>query len=481
MAKRRKSGEGTVRERKDGRWEGRIVVSYDEKGLPKTKNVTAKTKTECLEKLEKLKAEVGAMVKKCTPDMTFGEWMDFWYQTYCKNTLKEYTQETYEQRIYKQIIPKIGHHPLNKVTTGTLEKFYAHLKADGRLTRRERFDPGLANSVIRSIHAHCRAALEKAVAEKLIYQNPAIGCKLPPKKSAEVKILTPEAMQKLLYQAQIEGFYEMFMLDLATGLRRGEVLGLQWKDIDFERGTLSVTKQVRYVKGELKIEPPKTKASNRSIILPPPILEMLAEYKKTVDSIWLFPSPVKKEDVPREPSSCRKALARILKRAGCEHVPFHAMRHTFASNAFHYGMDVKTLASTIGHESVETTLNVYAHSSEQMKREAARTIDKTIGATLGADTSEYHAPCALYAEGTEENTDGADKPKTPKFEPYKPKYRKRGTGSVHQVSKNVWEGRYSPIVNGQRIARNIYADSEEECEKKLEQLIKEMKAEFGIR
>ena len=108
MAKRRKSGEGTVRERKDGRWEGRIVVSYDEKGLPKTKNVTAKTKTECLEKLEKLKAEVGATVKKCTPDMTFGEWMDFWYQTYCKNTLKEYTQETYEQRIYKQIIPKIG-------------------------------------------------------------------------------------------------------------------------------------------------------------------------------------------------------------------------------------------------------------------------------------------------------------------------------------------------------------------------------------
>ena len=481
MAKRRKSGEGTVRERKDGRWEGRIVVSYDEKGLPKTKNVTAKTKTECLEKLEKLKAEVGATVKKCTPDMTFGEWMDFWYQTYCKNTLKEYTQETYEQRIYKQIIPKIGHHPLNKVTTGTLEKFYAHLKADGRLTRRERFGPGLANSVIRSIHAHCRAALDKAVAEKLIRQNPAIGCKLPPKKSAEVKILTPEAMQKLLYQAQIEGFYEMFMLDLATGLRRGEIVGLQWKEIDFERGTLSVTKQVRYVKGELKIEPPKTKASNRSIILPPPILEMLAEYKKTVDSIWLFPSPVKKEDVPREPSSCRKALARILKRAGCEHVPFHAMRHTFASNAFHYGMDVKTLASTIGHESVETTLNVYAHSSEQMKRDAAKKIDEAIGTVLGADVTASEASCGDENGEAQEPTSDANKPITVEFKPYQPKYRKRGTGSVHQVSKNVWEGRYTPTVNGKRIARNIYADSEEACEVKLETLIKEMKAEFGIR
>ena len=389
--------------RKDGRWEGRVVIGYDEKNLPKTKNVTAKTKAECLERLEKLKAVGSTAVRKCTPAMTFGEWMDFWYQTYCKNTLKKSTQTTYEERIYKQIIPKIGHHPLNKVTTGTLDRFYAHLKADGRLVRREQFGPGLANSVIRSIHAHCRAALDKAVAEKLIRQNPAIGCKLPPKKTPEVKMLTPEAMQKLLYQAQIEGFYEMFMLDLATGLRRGETVGLQWKDIDFEAGTLSVTKQVRYVKGQLVIDPPKTKASERSIILSPPVLEMLAEYKKAVNSIWLFPSPVKDEDVPRDPSACRKALARILKHAGCEHVPFHAMRHTFASNAFHYGMDVKTLASTIGHESVETTLNVYAHSSEQMKRDAAKKIDEAIGSVLGADVSDSDAPCAAE-NGNAEDT-----------------------------------------------------------------------------
>ena len=358
MAKRRKAGEGSLSKRKDGRWEARVVVSYDEKGLPKTKNVTAKTKIECLEKLERLKAELGAVTKKTTSTMSFGEWMDFWYQTYCKNTLKESTQATYEQRIYKQIIPKIGHHPLNQITTGLLEKYYAQLKANGRLVRRDIYGPGLANSVIRSIHAHCRAALDKAVAEKLIRQNPAIGCKLPSKKSAEIKILTPEAMQKLLFQAQKEDFYEMFVLDLATGLRRGEVVGLQWKDVDFEKGTLSITKQIRYVKGKLVIAPPKTKASERTIILPPPILEMLAEYQNTVNSVWLFPSPVKDEDVPRDPSACRKALARILKRAECEHVPFHAMRHTFASNAFHYGMDVKTLASTIGHESVETTVNV---------------------------------------------------------------------------------------------------------------------------
>ena len=168
MAKRRKAGEGTLTKRKDGRWEARVVVSYDEKGMPKTKNVTAVSKAKCLEKLEKLKAELGAVTKKTTPTMSFGEWMDFWYQTYCKNTLKESTQATYEQRIYKQIIPKLGHIPLNQLNAGTLEKFYAQLKSNGRLVRRDIYGPGLANSVIRSIHAHCRAALEKAVTENRI-------------------------------------------------------------------------------------------------------------------------------------------------------------------------------------------------------------------------------------------------------------------------------------------------------------------------
>ena len=166
---------------------------------------------------------------------------------------------------------------------------------------------------------------------------------------------------------------------------------------------------------------------------------------------------------------------------GCEHVPFRAMRHTFASNAFHYGMDVKTLASTIGHENVETALNVYAHSSERMKRNAAKKIDETIGTVLGADVTTSDAFCGDENREAQEPTYSADKPKTVEFKPYQPKYRKHGTGSVHPVSKNVWEGRYMPTVNGKRIARNIYADSEEECEEKLEALIKAMKAELGIK
>lgn len=113
MARKRKSGTGTIRQRKDGRWEGRAVVGYNDKGLPKTKNVLAKTKHECQEKLTKLMETVGSTKsEKICADMPFGEWMDFWYQTYIKSGLRPATQNTYESTIYQHIIPQLGKIPL---------------------------------------------------------------------------------------------------------------------------------------------------------------------------------------------------------------------------------------------------------------------------------------------------------------------------------------------------------------------------------
>ena len=117
MAKRRKKGGGTVYRRKDGRWEGRYVVGYDEKGLPVTKNVLAKTKFECEKKLGELQA--GVSEQSCpeglSSDMPFGEWIDHWYRTYCRPALRSSTREAYENHIYKHIIPKTGDIPLDKL------------------------------------------------------------------------------------------------------------------------------------------------------------------------------------------------------------------------------------------------------------------------------------------------------------------------------------------------------------------------------
>lgn len=133
MARKRKAGDGTVRQRKDGRWEGRIVIGYDDNGYPKTKNVLAKTKKECLEKLQKLKEDYGGLKpEKVRSEMPFGDWLTYWYENHSKPKIRPTTQETYESRIRLHIIPEIGDIPLNKLTQNDLQQFYGRLKKSGR-------------------------------------------------------------------------------------------------------------------------------------------------------------------------------------------------------------------------------------------------------------------------------------------------------------------------------------------------------------
>ena len=396
--------------------------------------------------------------------MSFGDWMDFWYQNYSKISLRPSTQAGYENHIYKRIIPSLDRIPLNKLTQNDLQVFYANLKKDVRVNRTEIYGEGLSDRSVRACHGCCRTALDKAVAEKLICVNPAIGCKLPPKRGKEIQILTQDEMQRLLIQAKEEGFYEMFLLDIATGMRRGELLTLQWEDINFETGEVRINKQVQAVNGELIVSQPKTKSSNRKIILPPAMIDMLCEYRQTVNSRWLFPSPVK-EDSPRDPTSCRKRLSMILEHTGCKHVRFHDLRYLFSTQAIQYGMDVKTLAATIGHASVETTLNIYSHVTDEMQRNAAQKIDRAFGSRVPAQ------------EDIQQDTDM--EPTQPRFEPYKGIRRKSGTWCISQISETMWEGRYSPQVNGKKITQNVYAGSPEECEAKLAEMIREMKTELG--
>ena len=129
MAKRRKRGDGSLHLRKDGRWEGRVVVGYDEKGRPKTKNVLAKTKSECSAKLKALKASLQEQKpEKPKGDMTFGTWLDHWYQRECKPKIRPKTQADYENRIYQHVIPELGAIPLAKLTAADLQQFYNRLK-----------------------------------------------------------------------------------------------------------------------------------------------------------------------------------------------------------------------------------------------------------------------------------------------------------------------------------------------------------------
>lgn len=376
MARKRKSGTGTIRQRKDGRWEGRAVVGYDEKGLPKTKNVLAKTKHECQEKLTKLMETVGgAKAEKICADMPFGEWMDFWYQTYIKSGHRPATQNTYEGTIYQHIIPQLGKIPLCQLTQKDLQQFYAHLKKEGRLVRTEQYGKGLSDRMVRMCHAKCRAALDQAVQENLIRSNPAVGCKLPPKRGREMQVLSRQELQRFLIQAKADGYFELFLLDLSTGLRRGELLALQWSDLDLDTGTLSVTKQVYEVNGKMQLSVPKTKASIRKLVLPPAVVEVFREYRKTAKSRWLFPSPIK-EDEPIKPGSMLRRLQVILERAGCKQIRFHDLRHSHASLLIEMGYSPVMIAERLGHENVETTLSTYSYLYPNKQAELADDLNK---------------------------------------------------------------------------------------------------------
>ena len=387
MGRKRKNGEGTVRLRKDGRWEGRIVIGYDENGLPKTKNVLAKTKGECIEKLKALKNNITPDTPiKLKADMPFGEWLDYWYETYCKPNARPATQRTYEGYIRLYLHPRLGSIPLNKVTTSDIQQMCTWMMTKARVDQKNG-DSGLSDSQVINCYSLCDRVLEKAMAEKLIVRNPAKGCKLPPNRPNEMKVLSREDMQKVLIQAKEENYYELFLLEFATGLRLGELMALQWDDVNLVTGELRINKQVNLVGSKLVISEPKTKAAVRTLILPPSVRKVLAEYKTRVNSRWLFPSP-KKDDLPIIPSAVSRRLHTLLEHAGCEQVRFHDLRHTFATNALAHGMDIKTLSTILGHVSSATTLNTYSHVTDEMRQRAAVKIDQGIAkAEVQEDTA----------------------------------------------------------------------------------------------
>ena len=328
----------------------------------------------------------------------------------------------------------------------------------------------MSNRLVRACYARCRSALEKAIVEGLITRNPSLGCKLPSKKGREMQVLTHAEIGRFLARAKEEGYYEMFLLELSTGMRRGEIIGLKWSDLNLTDGSLRIVREVVPAGGKVVIQPPKTKNSKRTIVLPPYMVAILAEMKKSKTCEWIFPSPVK-EGEPRNPTAVHHRFKLILERSGCKDIRFHDLRHTFATMALENGMDIKTLSTMIGHISSETTLNIYSHITDTMQQQAAVRIDREIGGT-NAEMPEPPPPKAS-AEPTPENATETV------FEPYKPKIRKSGTGCVTMINDHLYEGRFTPRVNGKRISKNVYAKTREECEEKLAELIKIMKAEIA--
>ena len=381
MPKRRANGEGNIRKRKDGRWEGRYTVGHDpETGKAIIKNMLGKTQTEVKEKLKKAIEENVGIDYGRAKTYTVGSWLEVWLENYAKIKLRPSTFKTSQGFLKNHIKPQIGSIPLDKLTTIHIQRFYNNLQKSGRVQRKnfpELKDKSLSPRVVRGVHTLLRNCLEQAVAERLILSNPAQGCKLPQLEKKEMKILPQEKIGMYLAEAERRGLLAAFYLELTTGLRRGELLALQWADLDTESKTLSVTKQVNRINGELVVSPPKTRNSVRTLAVPQQAVDLLiTEHKKHSRNPYLFPSP--KTGTMYDPDAFRRTHDKILKAIGAERIRFHDLRHTFATLSLKSGVDVKTLSGALGHYSAGFRLNTYTHATAQMKQDAADAIGGVI-------------------------------------------------------------------------------------------------------
>ena len=385
MPKRRANGEGNIRKRKDGRWEGRYTAGYDpESGKRLIKNVLGKTQAEVKEKLKTAISESQKLDIAKAGSYTVASWMKTWYEVYAEPRIRPNTKAYYTNYIENHIIPGIGSVPLDKLTTIQIQRFYNTLQKTGRVQRKN-FPPlkdaSLSPRVVRGVHTLLHNCLEQAVAERLILTNPAQGCKLPQLEKKEMKILPQEKIGMYLAEAERRGLLAAFYLELTTGLRRGELLALLWTDLDVENRTISITKQVNRIKGELVVSLPKTQNSVRVLPVSQQAVDlMVAEHKKHPGNPYMFPSP--KTGGMFDPDSFRHTHDKILKVIGAEHIRFHDLRHTFATLSLKNGVDVKTLSSTLGHYSAGFTLSTYTHATPEMMREAADTMGNVIGKAI---------------------------------------------------------------------------------------------------
>ena len=465
MGKRRPSGDGMVRKRDDGRWEGRIVVGHKANGDPIFRHVYAKTQKALTEKLHQ-SIECYQDVE-LTEDsrMTLGEWLDRWLAEYKDGTIRSGTLEGYRNYIENYIKPQLGGKQVSLITTQDVQRMYRRLKSGGRVREDVDGSKRLSDSTVRHIHTMLHGAMKAAVQAHIIPKNPTENATVPKSNYKPMQVLNEQELDTFLQAVQKDDTWrDFFYTELMTGLRRGEICALMWRDFDAKAGTLGISRTL-HSKGQgiYALGDTKTSQGNRTIILPESVAALLRARKKISISQWIFPQPTSPE-LPMNPGTAYRRLKTLLEEAELPSIRFHDLRHTFATLVLQNGMDVKTLSAMLGHVSAATTLDIYTHATSDMQHAAARKIDCGIG----------------KAELPDEPAPQANAPAIVDFQPYMGKVRKPGTGCISQINDHLFEGRYSPTwIDGKKHARNLYAHTREECEEKLKVLIAEMKAELA--
>jgi integrase len=383
MSRRRANGEDSVY--RDGdRWRGAVSLGYDTDGKRIRKKVSGRTRAEVSEKLRKLRQQVDSGI---VPDdkLTVVAFLERWLTVNLPGAVAESTEDDYVDTIRLHLVPALGRKRLAKLTVADLDKLW-----------KAKRDVGYSPNSVRIMRTVLRRALGQAEREGIINRNVASLSTPPRIRAKEGRTLTIDQAHRLLEAAAGYRFEAAVVLALAYGMRRGEVLGLQWSALDWEAGTMGVTHGVKRIKDRdllsgrktrLVVSELKTPKSRRTLALTPQLIDKFrqhqarqAEERVAAGPLWqdhglIFASEV---GTPMDPDNFSHSFSRLCERAGLGHWHPHELRHSGASLMLAQGTRLDVVSEVLGHASITITKDVYGHLLEGDKRAAAESMSQAL-------------------------------------------------------------------------------------------------------
>jgi integrase len=375
------NGEGGLYQRGDGRWFGAVVLSYDESGRPKRKTVSAKTKADARQKLKDLQEKLDGGYTPPTRDETLAQLFDRWDKDILSTQVQSDARDNYMTVARCHIIPTLGKKRTSALTVADVQ----HLMAS-KLGGGPDGDPKpLSVSTVRRIRSVLTQALDVCLVEGSLLRNVAGLTKPPKAEQTEGRTLTPAEAKRFLTALEGHHLGMLFVTMLATGLRRGEALGLTWEDIDFKKATIGVHRQLRRIDGKLITRAVKGGKSGRTVYIPPQVVKLLKEHRTAQvaqlkelgieSSGFVFTTG---NGTPIDPRNVHRDFQKVCTKAELGKWHPHELRHSAASLMLAKGVPLQVVSEVLGHSSIRMTADVYGHVLQPQRREAAKAMGSTL-------------------------------------------------------------------------------------------------------